>query len=165
MYTKNNLIMYIIIGIVAVILDQLTKNWALTNLKGLAAVEIIPDWLYLTYVENKGAAFGFLESQSWLFVLISVVFLLIMSYILLKYRNHLGIFYKLTFIMMMSGALGNLIDRIRYGYVIDFIFSPLGGLYNFPVFNLADVYLTIVGIVIIVYLLFFDTEGRYVSPK
>lgn len=150
--------MYIIISIILVILDQITKNYAIINLKGKEMVELVPNWLYLTYLENKGAAFGFLNSAPWVFTILSSVFVIAMVFIMLKYRNNFNSSYKLFFAIIVAGALGNLIDRLRHGYVVDFIFSPLGGIYNFPVFNLADLYLTITAILVAIYMIFIDGD-------
>lgn len=148
--------MYLIITVILVILDQLTKYYAITNLKGKEMVELVPNWLYLTYLENKGAAFGFLNTMPWVFTLLASVFVVAMIAIMLKYRNNFNSFLKLSLAIILAGALGNLIDRFTHGYVVDFIFSPLNGLYNFPVFNLADVYLTLMAIVLAIYLIFSD---------
>lgn len=148
--------MYLIITLILVILDQLTKYYAITNLKGKEMVELVPNWLYLTYLENKGAAFGFLNTMPWVFTLLASVFVVAMIVIMLKYRNNFNSFLKLSLAIIIAGALGNLIDRFTHGYVVDFIFSPLNGLYNFPVFNLADVYLTLMAIVLAIYLIFSD---------
>lgn len=148
--------MYIIISIIAVILDQITKNYAVNNLKGKDPIELIPNWLNLTYVENKGAAFGMLNTKPMFFTIIASVFVIVMIYILFKNRNSFDSFYKFTLAIIIAGALGNLIDRLRYGYVVDFIFTPLGGLYDFPVFNLADVYLSVSAVILAIYILFFE---------
>lgn len=149
--------MYIIIGIIAVVVDQLTKSYAIRNFKETSK-EIIPNWLNFTYVENRGAAFGFLSDHPWVFTGLASIFVIFMTGFLLKNYNKLGSFYKFTLVIIVAGALGNLIDRLRYGYVVDFIQSPLGGRLNFPVFNLADVYLTLAAIILVIYIIFSDGD-------
>ncbi len=152
--------MYIILTVVLVLLDQLTKNYAIVNLKGQEMVELIPNWLYLTYLENKGAAFGFLKDKPWFFTIVASVVVVVLIAFLLKYRNNLDRFYKLILAIIIAGALGNLIDRFRYGYVVDFIFSPLGGVYNFPVFNFADIYLSVSVFIMIIYIMLIEGKGH-----
>lgn len=150
--------MYIILPIILVILDQATKYYAIAHFKGQEMVEVIPNWLYFTYLENRGAAFGFLNTKPWVFTILASVFVIAMTIILLQNRNNINSFYKLSLAIIIAGALGNLIDRLTHGFVVDFIFSPLNGLYNFPVFNLADMYLTVTAIVIAIYVIFFDGD-------
>ena len=152
--------MYIVITLIALILDQMTKYLAIVYLKGQPAIKIIDNFLYFTYLENKGAAFGMLDDKPMFFTIFASAFILFMIFYLLKNRNEIGNFYKFGFVMIIVGALGNLIDRIRLGFVVDFIFSPLGGLYDFPVFNLADVYLTVTAILLLIYAFFFDKEEK-----
>ena len=152
--------MYIIIAILALILDQVTKYLAIVYLKSGTVIEVINKFLYFTYVENRGAAFGMLNTKPLFFTIFASAFVIFMSYYLFKNRNELDSFYKFGFVMILVGALGNLIDRIRLGYVVDFIFSPLGGLYDFPVFNFADIYLTVTAIVLLIYSIFFDKSNK-----
>lgn len=121
-------------------------------------LELIPNWLYLTYVENKGAAFGFLNTMPWLFTILASLFVVGIIVVILKYCNNFNSFYKLSLAIIVAGALGNLIDRFIHGYVVDFIFSPLNGIYNFPVFNFADIYLTVMAIILAIYMIFFDGD-------
>ena len=151
--------LYVIVAITLVIIDQITKHFAIVYLKGHEPIELIKDYLYLTYLENKGAAFGMLNSKPMLFTILAIIFVIGMTMYILKNRHNIGSFYKLGFAIIIAGALGNLIDRLRFGYVVDFIFSPLGGLYDFPVFNFADIYLTCTAIVLLLYSIFFDKES------
>lgn len=150
--------MHFILTIVLVILDQITKTQAINTLKGKEMVQLIPNWLYLTYVENKGAAFGMLNTKPMFFTILASIFVIGMLVFLLINRNNIDSFFKLLFAIILAGALGNLIDRIRYGFVVDFIFSPLGGLYDFPVFNFADIYLSLAAIIMAIYLIFFEGD-------
>lgn len=145
--------MYAILFVVLVAIDQVTKYLAIVNLKGKDEIIVIDKWLHFVYVENSGAAFGIFQNATILFTVLTIVIVFGIMWYLLKESNNVGIFLKLPLVMIMAGAIGNLIDRIRLGYVVDFIHSPLGGIYNFPVFNFADIYVTCSAIFLIIYLL------------
>lgn len=151
--------MYVILFLVLVGLDQITKYMAIINLKGKEEIVIIDKWLHLTYVENSGAAFGIFQNATILFTVLTIIIVFAIMWYLLKESNNIGIFLKLPLVMIMAGAIGNLIDRIRLGYVVDFIHSPLGGLYNFPIFNFADIYVSCSAIFLIIYLLFLEKKN------
>ncbi|MGY3775927.1 signal peptidase II [Helcococcus sueciensis] len=148
--------MYAILFVILVAIDQVTKYIAIINLKGKNEVVIIDKWLHFTYVENSGAAFGIFQNATILFTILTIIIVFGIMWYMLKESNNIGIFLKFSLVMIIAGAIGNLIDRIRLGYVVDFIYSPLGGLYNFPVFNFADIYVTCSAILLIIYLLFID---------
>jgi signal peptidase II len=104
----------------------------------------------LTYVENRGAAFGILQGQRWIFIVLTVVIAAAIAYYLIKIPNK-EIFLKTALSLVLGGAVGNLIDRVRLGYVVDmFDFT----LINYPVFNIADSSLVIGSILLGYYLLF-----------
>ena len=119
-----------------IFLDQLSKFLAVSSLQLNTPVSLIKNFLYLTLVHNRGAAFGMLKNQLLLFVLISFFAIL---FIFLHLKNKKNPFlYNLSLSLILSGAVGNLIDRLRFGYVIDFLDFRV-----WPVFNLADSALTI----------------------
>lgn len=148
--------MYIILLIVGIILDQLTKIWAISNLKNKDSIIVIKDWLHLSYIENSGAAFGIFQNATIIFAIITIAVCFGISYYLLKNSNNIDTYIKLPLVMIMSGALGNLIDRLRLGYVVDFIYTPLGGIYDFPVFNFADIFVTVSAIYLIFAIYFLE---------
>lgn len=150
--------MYIILLIIGIIIDQVTKIWAISNLKGKDSIIVIKNWLHLNYVENSGAAFGIFQDATIIFAIITIVVCFGISYYLLKNSNNIDIYIKLPLVMIMSGAIGNLIDRLRLGYVVDFIYTPLGGIYDFPVFNFADIFVT-VSAVFLIFVVYF-LEGK-----
>ena len=150
--------MYIIIFLIAVALDQFTKYLAVEQLKHAPTIKVIDNWLHLTYLENSGAAWGIFQNATMIFVVLTFIIVAGILFYLLKNSNNIDSFIKLSLVMIIAGAIGNLIDRLRLGYVVDFIFSPLGGIYNFPVFNFADMYVSISAIFLIVYLFFTDVE-------
>ena len=123
--------------IFSIILDQITKKWALSILKNSSSMKIIEDFLRFSYVENRGAAFGILQNQIIFFVIITIVMIIALGYIFFKNKNITKL-TKLSLTLIAGGAIGNFIDRITLGYVVDFIDVRFGNFYDFPVFNLAD---------------------------
>lgn len=120
--------------LVGIALDQLTKWLAVKYLMPIITKPIIKDILHLTYVENRGAAFGMLANHRWVFILISsATILLLLGALYLGYLSNM--LYKVSIAMIISGGIGNMIDRLWLGYVVDFIdFRVI----NFAVFNGAD---------------------------
>lgn len=153
--------------ILLIIFDQVTKYYAVIKLKNQQAFNIINGFLEFNYLENRGAAFGMLQNQKIFFVFIAVIFLVVIAYVLYKVPNDRK-YYKLHIlaIMISAGAIGNLIDRLRFDYVVDFIYFVI---INFPIFNVADMYVTIASFVLIFLVLFVykDNDFNFLSihPK
>ncbi len=152
-----NIIAAIII-IISVASDQLTKLWAADVLKNSDSIKLIGNFLRLTYAENKGAAFSILQNQRILFLIITVVMLIFLAYIYFKTKNIANL-SKLSIAMITGGAIGNFIDRFRFGFVIDFIDVRFGDFYNFPVFNIADSFVVCGTILMIILILFNKFEA------
>ena len=143
------------IAAVIVILDQVSKALVVANIPLDGYVEAIPGLFHLTYIRNTGAAFSMLEGQRIFFLLITAVFLGGVIYCIVKKvfaRPYFWIFAAIT-----GGAIGNLIDRIRFGYVVDMIAVDF---IDFAIFNVADIFITCGAVVLVVYALFFDREGK-----
>ena len=138
---KKFIIADILLMIVLVAFDQFTKYLAVLQLKDQPAVPIIKGVLELNYLENKGAAFGMLQNQKVFFILIAIMIMLIIAYViyLLPDDRKYNILHCLLG-MVGSGACGNMIDRMTNNYVVDFIYFVL---INFPIFNVADIYVTV----------------------
>lgn len=119
--------------------DQLTKYLTVTRIALYDSVPFLPGLLQLTYVRNTGAAFSSFQGQQWLFAAIFVVFtgMLLYEY----FRKPLGFtgFERWCIAAIYGGGLGNMIDRVRYGYVVDMIETVF---MDFPVFNVADCFIT-----------------------
>lgn len=148
-----------------VALDQYTKHLAVIHLKDKPAYIIINGVLELNYLENKGAAFGMLQNQKAFFIFVAVVILSVIGYVLLKTPNTKK--YRLLHLLLSliaAGAIGNMIDRIRLDYVVDFIYFVL---INFPIFNVADIYVTVSTAVLVFLLLFVYKENdlNFISFK
>lgn len=143
-----------IIILIIIILDQLTKYWAANHLKPKGTITIVKDFFSLTYVENRGAAFGILQNQRWLFITLTIVICIGMLYYLYV-EDDLNPMLRMSLYFVLGGAIGNLIDRIKHGYVIDmFHFTFI----NFPVFNVADCFV-VIGAAMLAYYLFFIEGG------
>ncbi|MGL5677134.1 MAG: signal peptidase II [Cellulosilyticaceae bacterium] len=131
-------------------LDQLTKYWAEVYLQGQPDIKLWPDVFHLSYVENRGAAFGMMQGRQTFFVIITLVVLVGIIY----YWRHIpkgkiGGWMKVALILVISGAIGNAIDRVLLNYVRDMFYFTL---IDFPVFNVADI-CVVVGVIALVPLL------------
>jgi len=124
------------IGFVVLFLDQFTKHLALRNLS-LKSIPIIKNVLHLTLTFNTGAAFGILKGYNPFFIFVSIVIIIFFS-LNLKGFEKKNFLFKCSVGLILGGAIGNLIDRVRFGYVIDFI-----DLRVWPVFNIADSSVTV----------------------
>ncbi len=132
-------------------IDQLTKWWAATYLAQVDAIPVIKGVFEFRYCENTGVAFSMFENQQWLFIPLSL--LATVAVLVMLFRSQLNRYktFVVTCILIASGALGNLIDRVLYGYVIDFLYFRL---INFPIFNFADCCVTIGGALMFVVFIF-----------
>ena len=140
-------------GIVAV--DQWTKVLTVANIPLYTDVEFIPNFLGFTYVQNTGAAFSAFQGQQWLFALIFAVFTVA---VLWEYRHKswpFTTFERWCIAAVYGGGLGNMIDRVRFGYVVDMIETKF---MDFPVFNVADCFITCGCIALMVSLVLFNKE-------
>lgn len=138
-------------GIVAV--DQLTKFLVVENIPLYADVPLLPGVVQLTYAQNTGAAFSILQGQQWLFALIFAVFTAAIIWAYCKQALPFSKFEWFCIAAIYGGGLGNMIDRLRLGYVIDMIETQF---INFPVFNVADSFITCGCIALMVSLIFFN---------
>ena len=140
-------------GIVAA--DQLTKLWTVENIAQYAEVSAIPGIFRLTYVQNTGAAFSSFQGMQWLFALIFAAFTLLIIWEFSKKRLGFKNFERWCIAAIWAGGLGNMIDRVRLGYVVDMIQVEF---IEFPVFNVADCFITCGCIALLVHLVFFNKE-------
>ena len=161
---KKRVTVAVLLCIVLIAFDQMTKVLTVSVLKA-HDLTLIPNVLTLTYVENRGAAFGIFENQKFFFFLITAVMVAVFVYCYVRLLNQKS--YRMLRILCVTytaGALGNLIDRIFRGYVVDMIyFMPI----NFPVFNVADCYIT-VSTVVLLFALFFcykDDDFAFLKPS
>lgn len=147
--------LYAIVALLVLVLDQAVKYWATISIPfNEGSVSLIPGVIHLVNIHNYGAAFGFLQNQNarWLFVIVAIIFVTVVIFALGKnyIREPLG---RWSAVLVMAGAVGNCIDRVMNGYVVDmFQFQFV----NFAVFNVADIFITICGILFCVYIIFSD---------
>ena len=152
------LLFSVIVGIIC--LDQLSKWLAVIFLQGNASFPIWQDVLHLTYAENRGMAFGLLADQRWIFMVLSTVAIAALVFYMVRYRPQ-NVWLRLSLAMIVGGGIGNMIDRIFLGYVVDFIDFTL---INFPIFNVADSFVCVGAGILVVYLLW-DTARECKKEK
>lgn len=150
---------YFIIAIIIIILDQITKFAAVKFLRDNSPYVVIKDFFQLYYVENTGAAFGIFKNCRILFIIVSILVIIFVILFMFKYLNTLNSTMKVALAMFIGGSIGNLIDRIRIGYVVDFLNFKLPFGYDFPVFNVADTFIVISTILIMAMILFNKYEN------
>lgn len=150
--------MYFIISLVILAIDLFTKYIIQKNMVPYQSIPVIDNIFHITYVQNTGAAFSILKGKTLFFTVVSmiVIAIIVLSLIKLptKYRA-LGI----ALAMILGGALGNLIDRLRFGYVVDFLDFRV-----WPVFNVADCAI-VLGVIILGYLIIFHPDYQNLSSK
>lgn len=153
------LIIDLLLLFILVAIDQFTKKIAVIKLKDQPAFNIIDGVLEFNYLENKGAAFGMLQNQKVFFVFVAVVFLGVIVFVLFRApAEKKYIRLHLLLVMIAAGAIGNMIDRLRLDYVVDFIYFVL---INFPIFNVADIYVTVATAILIIQVLFVYKENDF----
>lgn len=143
---------------ILIILDQIVKFVCLQKLKPINSVTIIPNFFNLTYVENRGAAFGMLEGGRWIFILIALIAVVFCSLYYKKVpKNKFEFLCKTGLILIISGALGNVIDRFFRGFVVDMLHFIFFGK-DFAVFNVADVLVCLGTFLIAIVIIFSDNK-------
>ncbi len=164
METKTNTLKKAVIGmilsVVLIVIDQMTKLMAIHGLMNQQPFVILDGIFELHYLENRGAAFGILQGKKAFFIIFTILVLAFIAYIYLKripdekkFRLMDGIC-----ILFFAGALGNFIDRVFRNYVVDFFYFKL---IDFPVFNVADIYVTVAAFAMIILGLFYYKEDDY----
>lgn len=147
------------IGVIAVLLgvalDQYTKHLAISHLQG-NPISIIEGVFELRYLENRGAAFGLLQNQQLFFLVIGCITLLFIFYLYIRMpHTRRFVLLRVCMISITAGAVGNMIDRIRFQYVVDFLYFEL---IDFPIFNVADIFATVATFGLVILLLFYYKE-------
>ena len=137
----------------AVLIDQFTKYLVLTYIPLHGHVDVLPGVVGLTYYQNDGAAWSMLSGQQWLFAVIFAVFTVAVVWEYKKKYLPFSKFERWCVAAIYAGGLGNMIDRVRFGYVVDMIQTEF---IDFPVFNVADSFITCGCIALIVHLVFFN---------
>lgn len=139
---------YILIIIAGIVLDRITKIYAV---KHFISNPHSGSLINLTYLENRGAAFGILQDKRILFVILTLAIVLYLLYYFITNLKSNPLVLNIAFSLIISGALGNFYDRLFQGYVVDFIEFAF---VDFPVFNIADIFVTVGCGLLIIYILF-----------
>ena len=147
---------YVFITLILIAADQYAKYLAANNL--IENSINIFNWLKLTYVENSGAAFGMLAGKQTFFIVLTAAVLVVFSAYVINHRLEFSTLEKIALTLFFSGAVGNFIDRLMNAYVIDFISVRLFNVYDFPVFNLADCYISISAVLFIIIVILGDKK-------
>ena len=142
-------------------IDQLTKWLAATYLKQVGTLPLLENALHLTYHTNKGMAFGMLETHRWIFMSVSTVTILALAFLLYSGYVRTNKFYTVSLSLIISGGIGNMIDRVFLGYVIDFIDFRL---IDFAIFNGADSFVC-VGAGLLIFALLRDVIAEAKNQK
>lgn len=139
--------------ILLILLDQFTKYLAVLFLKGQEPFVILPGIFELHYLENRGAAFGMMQGQRTFFLIIGVLVFVGVIYLFHRMSDDSRFWpIRLIAIAILAGAWGNMLDRIRLSYVVDFFYFKL---IDFPIFNVADIYVSVATVILIVLVLFY----------
>lgn len=141
--------MFLILGILLLGIDQYSKYLVRTKMEVFETYPIIEDFFHLTYVQNKGAAFGMFQGATVIFAVVTLIVIVGMIYFSLKHKN-MSLVWKVTLTLIASGAVGNLIDRLWLGYVVDMF--DFRGIWSF-IFNFADVCVVVGGCVMMLLVL------------
>jgi signal peptidase II len=160
-----NKIRHLIYVILLIVIDQLTKLFAVARLKDQESISIIPNVLRLYYHENTGAVWGILSDRTTLLALFSIVILCVMIFFYFKIPNEKHYNYlRLIIVFLTAGAIGNLIDRIARKFVVDFIYFEL---IDFPIFNVADMYVSVSAFCLVLLTIFYykDDDFSFLSNK
>ena len=150
--------LYVYMGLFAVgavALDQLTKYLTIANIEIWEPVSLWDSVVGLTHVRNPGAAWSSFSGQQWLFALVFAIFTAAIIWEFSKKRWPFTTFERWCIVAVYAGGLGNMIDRLRWSYVVDMIRLEF---MDFPVFNVADCFITCGGIALVVHLVFFNKE-------
>jgi signal peptidase II len=147
MKMKKEYVLHALIIILILFLDQITKYFISSSLSLGGGVEVFKNFFYITYIHNDGAAFGIMSGSKIPLIFFSLIVIGFISYQYKSYKD--SKFIKISFSVLLGGLLGNLIDRIIHGYVIDFIEFKIFG-YNLPIFNISDIAIVVSVFLIII---------------
>jgi len=153
--------LFSIITVALIVLDQISKYLTIHYLKPIETYTIIENVFSLTYVENRGAAFGMLANSRWIFLVVSTFAIIVMAFYKIKHKPK-GKMINISLCLLLSGAVGNMIDRIFLGYVVDMLEITF---INYPVFNIADCFVVIGAILFSIYILFLYDDPKKKTQK
>ena len=152
---KKNAIIGLIISIIIMAIDQVIKHIITSNMILDSEIKVLGDIFTIHYIRNTGTAWGMLSGHTIILVLVSIFTMMVIGYVFMNiYQSHYTPL-RVCLAMILGGALGNFIDRIRLHYVVDYLYFKL---INFPVFNFADIFVT-VPVIIMILLVIFKYKG------
>lgn len=152
LYSNRGDTLGIIVLILGIFLDRISKIWALNTLASGKDIVVIKNLFTFSYLENRGAAFGIFQNRLIFLSLITAIVILGVVYFIVKYKPTSKLL-KISLSLIISGAIGNLIDRIYYKFVVDFIMLHYKDVYYFPTFNVADMLVVIGTVLLAIYIL------------
>lgn len=144
------LVIYWIMSGALIAIDQWVKWWITSNLALGETQPIIPGVLSLNHIRNTGAAWSMLEGKMWFFTVVTIVAVVAIIYLMIKNRQTASRWFMTGLALILAGAIGNFIDRVRLGYVVDMFQTDF---MNFPIFNVADISLVCGVICILIYII------------
>lgn len=144
------LVIYWIMSGALIVVDQWVKWWITSNLALGETQSIIPGVLSLNHIRNTGAAWSMLEGKMWFFTVVTIVAVVAIVYLMIKNRQTASRWFMTGLALILAGAIGNFIDRVRLGYVVDMFQIDF---MNFPIFNVADISLVCGVICILIYII------------
>jgi len=133
-------------SLILLVIDQLVKLFIVNTINLNQTLMAIPNFLYFTYIKNTGAAWSILQNNTTILIVLGVIAILLLMY-LIKKENPTTVYKICSYSLLIGGILGNLVDRIHYGSVVDYIFVNF---LDMPIFNLSDMFI-IAGVILIVY--------------
>lgn len=151
--------------VILVAFDQLTKWLAVKYLLPGGPISIIDGVFELRYLENRGAAFGIFQNRQWMFILLTLIIVAAVIWLYIKMpKTKRMLPLRIISVAVISGAIGNLIDRILNSYVVDFLYFRL---IDFPIFNVADIYVTVSAVIFIILFIFYykDDDFKFLNRK
>ncbi len=154
------MILSFVVAILIVVADQLIKLLVVNTIKGGSSVSILNGHVEFTYLENRGMAFGMLQNARWLFIIFTSIVMVAIVVYMLKTKPK-SKFLLMSLALVLGGGIGNLIDRIFLGYVVDYIQLSFFS----PVCNFADYCITIGTVMLMIYILFFSTDNEDTKKK
>ncbi len=150
------LILYPFIIIFAFISDQISKRMIVSSMDLHESIQIIKGFFYITYVENTGAAWGLFQGGRWFFIAVTFIMLTVLFVLFFKIKHKL---FRISCAMIIGGGLGNLLDRILRGSVVDFLDVYFGS-YSFPVFNVSDSFVTVGTVLLCIYVIVYERSKK-----
>lgn len=141
---------------VLLMIDQIIKLIIRSKMSLFQEIVVIPNFFSILYVQNTGAAFSFLENSTFLLIIISVVFILLLNNYIKKESSHFNLYEVISYGMIMGGIFGNLIDRLLHHSVIDYL-SFTFGFYQFAIFNFADICI-VLGVILLIIVSIFEKK-------